>query len=99
MKNMITAEYILNSSNPTVIVKVEMQIKDSLGKIHSYSPSFMDTVAMIVTDVQNCPFLRLPMKLTKEGVDCDQDTPIWNLLSDVSDTLVFRVTEVGFNVL
>ena len=75
-------------------VKVEMRVKDSLGKVHFYSPSFLDTVSMIVTDVQNCPFLRLPMKLTKEGVDCNPNTPIWNLLSDVNDNTIFRVTEV-----
>lgn len=76
-------------------MRVELNVRDPLGKIHSYSPLFNDTVANIVTDIQNCPFIRLPMKLTKNEIDCEPETPVWNLLNDADDTTVFRATEVS----
>lgn len=79
----------------TVFVTVEVAVRDSLGKTHVYSPSFVDNVSMIITDIQNCPFIRLPMKLTKHGEDCSPETPIWNLLQDVEDSSAFRATEVS----
>ena len=90
-----SGEAITDDAIPsTIFVTVELAVRDSLGKTHLYTPSFVDNVSMIITDIQNCPFIRLPMKLTKHDEDCNPDMPIWNLLSDVEDSSAFRATEV-----
>ena len=89
-------EYVFNTERPTILVKVEMRIKDSLSKIHCYTPCLTDTVASLITDIQNCPFIHIPMKLTKNGEFCEQNIPVWNLLNDINDTTAFRATEVEF---
>ena len=90
----LTELTLSESLQSPIFVTIHLAIRDSLGKTHHYSPSFIDLVSSIVTDIQNCPFIRLPMKITKNGEDCDDNLPIWNLLSDAEDSSVFRATEV-----
>lgn len=73
-------------------LKIHIHVRDSMNAVHEYFPKYSDTVQMVVTDIQNCPFVQLPMKVTADKVDVDPTTYIWNLLEE---NVVLRATEVG----
>lgn len=63
---------------------------------HQYTPKFTDHIQMLVTDIQNCPFVQLPMKITANKEDVDPKTFVWDILkSDVT----LRAIEVCFEVI
>ena len=79
---------------PLIHVSVELRVKDSLGKTHTFSPAFDDHVQSIITIIQNCPFVRLPMKLQYQGRDITPTVFLWNLLRNNIDLTELRASEV-----
>lgn len=81
---------------PLLHLAVELRVKDSLGKTHTFSPAFDDHVQTVVTTIQNCPFVRLPMKLQYQGRDIPPTAFLWNLLRNSIDMTELRASEVHF---
>lgn len=85
---------IASTSNPTLSITVQIRIRDSLGKTHDFSPAFNDTIQSLITIIQNCPFVRLPMKIQYDGRDISPSVYVWNLLQNDIDMTKLRASEV-----
>ena len=82
------------SPNPTLSIAIQIRIRDSLGKTHDFSPVFSDTIQSLITVIQNCPFVRLPMKIQYDGRDLSPSVYVWNLLQNDIEMTKLRASEV-----
>ena len=77
--------------NQPLHMQVRISVRDSMSAIHQYTPKLSDRVQMLVTDIQNCPFVQLPMKITANKEDVSPNTFIWDILKCC---VSLRATEV-----
>ena len=88
---------ILQSSAPSadlsLTLLVRITVRDCIKGVHKYTPSYNDCIQMIVTDIQNCPFVQLPLDIRVNGEYANPQSYIWNFLQ--SDDNVIRAVEVG----
>lgn len=85
------------SLSPSDVVHViaDLSVRDSLGRVHFYHPSCDTTVQNIITDIQNCPFVQIPLRLKNRDSEVDPSLPVWNLLSPSMDEIDLHMAEVG----
>ena len=77
--------------NQPLQMQVRISVRDPMNAVHHYTPKLTDRVQMLVTDIQNCPFVQLPMKITANKEDVNPTTFIWDLLKY---SVTLRATEV-----
>ena len=77
--------------NQPLQMQVRISVRDSMNAVHHYTLKLGDRIQMLVTDIQNCPFVQLPMKITVNKEDMDPTTFIWDLLKY---SVTLRATEV-----
>ena len=77
--------------NQPLQMQVRISVRDSMNAVHHYTLKLGDRIQMLVTEIQNGPFVQLPMKITVNKEDMDPTTFIWDLLKY---SVTLRATEV-----
>ena len=88
---------LLSSSNShsdiLITLVVRITVRDCISGVHRYEPSYSDCIQMIITDIQNCPFVQLPLCVRVNGEGVPSQSYIWNYLHD--ENVILRALEVG----
>ena len=80
-------------SDILITLVVRITVRDCISGVHHYEPSYSDRMQMIITDVQNCPFVQLPLCIRVNGEMVSSQSYIWNYLHD--ENVILRAMEVG----
>ena len=79
-------------SDTIITLVVRITVRDCISGVHRYEPSYSDRMQMIITDIQNCPFVQLPLCVRVNGEGVPSQSYIWNYLQD--ENVVLRTMEV-----